>query len=106
MMLPLIIWWGGQTARECEGEKAVKLFCERPFFFLSSSILCENVGISYTPHSTTTIRQEDAAKELDISMSAYCRYEYGKREPTASVLWRMADFYDVTIDYLVGRSDA
>ncbi len=51
------------------------------------------------------MRQEDAAKELDISMSAYCRYEYGKREPNASVLWRMADFYDVSIDYLVGRSD-
>lgn len=51
------------------------------------------------------LRQEDAARELDISMSAYCRYEYGKREPIASVLWRMADFYGVSIDYLVGRSD-
>ena len=52
-----------------------------------------------------SLRQEDAAKELGISMSAYCRYEYGQREPNASVLWRMADFYGVTIDYLVGRSD-
>lgn len=51
------------------------------------------------------LRQEDAAKELDISMSAYCRYEYGKREPNASVLWRMADFFGVSMDYLVGRSD-
>lgn len=51
------------------------------------------------------MRQEDAAKELDISMSAYCRYEYGKREPNASVLWRMADLFAVSIDYLVGRSD-
>lgn len=52
------------------------------------------------------LRQEDAAKELDISMRTYCRYEYGQREPTASVLIRMADFYGVTIDYLVGRADA
>ena len=52
------------------------------------------------------LRQEDAAKELDISMSAYCRYEYGKQEPNASVLWRMADFFGVTIDYLVGRTDS
>ena len=88
-MLPLIIWWGGQTARECEGEKAVKLPERMKMLRLREGL-----------------RQEDAAKELDISMSAYCRYEYGKREPTASVLWRMADFYDVTIDYLVGRSDA
>lgn len=51
------------------------------------------------------LRQEDAAAELEISMSAYCRYELGMREPTASVLWRMADYYDVTVDYLLGRSD-
>ncbi len=51
------------------------------------------------------LRQEDTAKELGISMSAYCRYEYGKREPNASTLWRMADLFDVSIDYLVGRSE-
>ena len=42
---------------------------------------------------------------IDISMSAYCNYEQGKREPTASVLVRMADYYDVSLDYLLGRSD-
>ncbi len=39
-------------------------------------------------------------------MSAYCNYEQGKREPTASVLERMADYYDVSVDYLLGRSDS
>lgn len=51
------------------------------------------------------LRQEDAAAELEISMSAYCRYELGSREPTASVIVRMADYYDVSADYLLGRSD-
>lgn len=51
------------------------------------------------------LRQEHIAVALDISMSAYCNYEQGKREPTASVLCRMADYYEVTIDYLLGRSD-
>ena len=51
------------------------------------------------------LRQEDAAVELKMSMSAYCRYELGTREPTASVLWRMADYYDVSVDYLLGRRD-
>lgn len=51
------------------------------------------------------LRQEHIAVALDISMSAYCNYEQGKREPTASVLWRMADYYDVTVDYLLGRSE-
>jgi transcriptional regulator with XRE-family HTH domain len=51
------------------------------------------------------LRQEHVAVALDISMSAYCNYEQGKREPNTSVLCRMADFYDVTTDYLLGRSD-
>ena len=51
------------------------------------------------------VRQEQVAVALDISMSAYCNYEQGKREPTASVLWRMADYYDVSVDYLLGRKD-
>lgn len=51
------------------------------------------------------LRQEDAAAKLDLSMSAYCRYELGSREPTASVIVRMADYYDVTTDYLLGRSN-
>lgn len=51
------------------------------------------------------LRQEDAAAELGLSMSAYCRYELGSREPTASVLCRMADYYGVSADYLLGRSE-
>lgn len=51
------------------------------------------------------LRQEDAAAELGLSMSAYCRYELGSREPNASVIVRMADYYDVSADYLLGRSD-
>ena len=35
----------------------------------------------------------------------YQFYEYGKNEPTASVLIALADFFDVSLDYLVGRSD-
>ncbi len=51
------------------------------------------------------MKQEEVAKGLEIAVRSYCRYEYGEREPNASVLWRMADFYGVTIDYLVGRSE-
>ena len=52
-----------------------------------------------------SLSQENIAKELAMSTRTYGRYEAGEREPTASVLIRMADFYAVTIDYLVGRSD-
>lgn len=49
--------------------------------------------------------QADVAKAVGISLKSYCRYESGEREPDASTLVRMADFYDVTADYLLGRSD-
>lgn len=51
------------------------------------------------------LTQEDAAKELGVGLRTYCRYEKNEREPTAPVLVQMADFYSVTIDYLVGRSE-
>ena len=43
--------------------------------------------------------------EVGIVVRAYQRYEYGQREPQLAVLIRMADFYGVSLDYLVGRSD-
>ena len=33
------------------------------------------------------------------------RYEYGERKPAYDVLIALADFFDVSIDYLVGRTD-
>lgn len=51
------------------------------------------------------LKQEEAAKLSGLSYMSYRRYETGEREPNASSLWKIADFYDVTIDYLVGRSD-
>lgn len=51
------------------------------------------------------LTQEQAAEAQNINYRSYRRYESGEREPTASVLVQMADFYDVSLDYLVGRSD-
>ena len=58
----------------------------------------------YSLRKERSLTQEDVAKELEISLRSYCRYEKNEREPTASVLVQMADFYSVTLDYLVGRS--
>ncbi|MBM6871351.1 helix-turn-helix domain-containing protein [Pseudoflavonifractor phocaeensis] len=51
------------------------------------------------------LKQTEVAEALGLSISSYCRYEYGQREPTVSVLIRMADFYGVSMDYLAGRND-
>lgn len=51
------------------------------------------------------IRQSDAASAAGVSVRGYQYYEKGEKEPTLSVLIALADFFDVSLDYLVGRSD-
>lgn len=49
--------------------------------------------------------QEDIAVKLGISTSAYGFYEQGKTTPNAKTLVFLADLYDVSVDYLLGRSN-
>ena len=51
------------------------------------------------------LSQKQLANELKLSDRNYQRYEYGEREPSASTLIALADYFDVSLDYLVGRSD-
>ncbi len=50
--------------------------------------------------------QAVAAKAVGITSRTYQRYESGEREATVSTLIRMADYFGVSIDYLVGRTDS
>jgi len=56
-------------------------------------------------HSRRSVLKKDAAKAAGLSLMGYYRYEKGDREPTLSTLLRLADFFDVSLDYLCGRSD-
>ncbi len=49
--------------------------------------------------------QKDIANLLNITTSAYGYYEQGKREPDTHVVNSLADFYDVSSDYLLGRTN-
>ena len=51
------------------------------------------------------MKQTDAAKALNLSISAYCRYEYGEREPMAPAIAAMARLFNVSADYLLGLKD-
>lgn len=51
------------------------------------------------------LTQQQAADGGQIFRQAYQRYEYGTREPALSVLCKLADAYNVSLDYLAGRSD-
>jgi len=55
--------------------------------------------------SQKKILQKDVAKSIGISLRNYQRYEHGEREPSMSTLIALADLFDVSLDYLVGRTD-
>lgn len=59
----------------------------------------------YNLRKERKLTQENAAKEIGIALRSYRRYEAGEREPDASALVQIADFYGVTLDYLVGRAE-
>lgn len=46
----------------------------------------------------------DVSLELDVSYSTIQQYETGTNEPNIAMLVKLAEFYNVTIDYLVGHS--
>ena len=49
-------------------------------------------------------RQQDLADYLNVKQTTYSKYELGKINVPIDVFIKLADYYDVTIDYLVGRS--
>ena len=50
------------------------------------------------------LTQQQVADTAQVAKQVYQRYEYG-RDPAISVLCKLADSYNVSLDYLVGRSD-
>ena len=50
-------------------------------------------------------RQSDIAALLNMQLTVYQRYERGEREIPLWAAIKLADYYRVTLDYLVGRTD-
>lgn len=51
------------------------------------------------------LTQQQVAVYCDITEKAYQNYELMTREPKLEILVKIADFYEVSLDYLVGRTD-
>jgi transcriptional regulator with XRE-family HTH domain len=52
------------------------------------------------------LTQQSAAADLGLSRQAYNNYELGKREPDYETIKRIAGYFSVTADYLLGEPDA
>lgn len=55
--------------------------------------------------TTRNLTQKQVYEAIGMSAIGYQRYEYGVREPAYQQLLALADYFQVSLDYLVGRSD-
>lgn len=53
----------------------------------------------------SSFSKKDIYTRCKISRVAYYRYENGERYPSYEALLALADFFGVSLDYLVGRTD-
>lgn len=51
------------------------------------------------------LKQEDLAQLLNCTQACYSHYENGKRDIPPEVWDALADFYGVSVDYLMGRTN-
>ncbi len=49
--------------------------------------------------------QTQVAKMLTMSQTGYSKYETGENDIPTNILIKLADFYDVSVDYLLNRTD-
>lgn len=51
------------------------------------------------------LKQSDLAAFLNITQAGYSLYELGKRDIPTAILCRLAEFYQTSVDYLLGMTD-
>lgn len=51
------------------------------------------------------LKQKEVAEYLQIHQTTYSDYELGKLNVPVAVLHKLADFYGVSVDYLIGRTN-
>ena len=51
------------------------------------------------------LKQQDLADYLNCSQVCYSRYENGQRDIPLETISKIADFYNVSVDYFLNRTD-
>lgn len=51
------------------------------------------------------LTQSDVGKGIGISQRLYSYYERGERSLPPKILIALADYYDTSVDYILGRTD-
>ncbi len=51
------------------------------------------------------LTQKELAEKLNMNSVTYLHYEKGQREPSLDTLLDFADFFSVSVDFLIGKTD-
>ena len=51
------------------------------------------------------LSQKELAEIFNTTNSSICDWECGRTEPTLNTIRQIADYFDVSCDYLLGKSD-
>ncbi len=51
------------------------------------------------------LKQRELAELLNISQTGYSKYETGENDVPTAILDSLADFYETSVDYIMGRTD-
>lgn len=76
-----------------------------------NTIFYEGAKIKLLPNRLVNLRkkkgetQEQTAKNLGLTRSAYSQYEIGTRKPDPETLVKIAEYFDESTDYLLGRDN-
>lgn len=65
-------------------------------------IFCERLKLLRDSHGFS---QKQVAEAVGVSRTGYIYVETGRKKPSFDTLIALADFFDVSLDYLVGRPD-
>lgn len=51
------------------------------------------------------LTQKEIAEQIDVGQNSYSNWENGNRKPTAEITSKLANFFNVSADYLLGKTD-
>lgn len=68
----------------------------------NNEIFCERLRLLRQKGNLTL---EQVGKDFAVSKQTVSRWEVGDRLPALNIAVALADYFDVSLDYLVGRSD-
>lgn len=77
-------------------------YCQEVIFIFSKNIFCERLSQLRKQKKLTL---EQFGLNFNVTKQTTSRWEKGDRLPPLDVVIEIADFFDVSLDYLVGRSD-